>query len=195
MALAQQALGCMGVAGAELYELGMLGTRAFVAVEMDHEEISRRKQAGTPALTDRLLLRELGSLPYLEQVARADLSPVALKVLRRAPDGVVELGETYVMRTVRPAVTLRGAVTVGHDWRGGLNAVSPFAAFCPRLFVLTTDAADIEHAALEAGLYGIGLARGGDKSVELHVHPEHPSVLFGPVAWRVQEIALEAADC
>jgi hypothetical protein len=72
--------------------------------------------------------------------------------------------------------------------------VSPFAAFCPRLFVLTAEASDVDEAVLEATVYGIGLAQAADdRSVQIMVHPQRRDPTFGSASWRVRETAFAAA--
>lgn len=192
--VAVRALQLAGVGASQFVDLHMLGTRALVAVDVDEEEIAYRSRIGIPALTDRRLLRHLAGLPYLEPIRRADLSASALRVLGEAPEGLLEFTGGHVRRMVRPAVVLRGASTQGCDWRAGLNAVSPFAAFCPRMFVLTAEATDVDDAVLEASVYGIGLAQAtDDRSVRIRVHPQRRGPTFGPASWRVRESALAAA--
>lgn len=192
--VAVRALQLAGVRASQFVDLHMLGTHAVVAVDVDVEEVAYRSRIGIPALTDRRLLRHLAGLPYLEPIRRADLSDPALRVLREAPEGVLEFTGGHVRRLVRPAIMLRGASTQGSNWRAGLNAASPFAAFCPRMFVLTAEATDVDDAALEASVYGIGLAQAvDDRSVQMRVHPQRRGPTFGPASWRVRETALAAA--
>lgn len=190
-AAALEALSLSGLGGAHMVDLAMLGTRAHVAVDVDLNELDRRVRAGVPALTDRILLRHLVTLPFGEPVRQQDLSPAALSVLGSAPDGTVELTRQHVVRIIRPVITLRGAATAGGRWNTGLNAVSPYAAFCPRVFALTATVPDLEHAALEAALYGIGLVQAQPgQDAQLRVPPAPKVATFGPASWRVRELAL-----
>jgi hypothetical protein len=170
----------------------MLGTRAFVAADIDRDGLVQRSKSRVPALVDRLLLRELTVLPYLEPVPKADLTLRSLEILSRAPKGVVSLDRDHVTRTVRPAVTLRGAAVVHDDWRVGLDAVSPFAAFCPRVLVLPRFTAERDWAEIEAAIYGIGVAIRVGGSITLSVRPERRAFTSGPASWRICELALVA---
>lgn len=193
-AAATHALALCGVSGQQVIELPILGTRAHVAVDIDQDEVDRRIQAQVPVLTDRILLRQLVALPFAEPIRHADLPRAALSILRNAPDGVVEFTTHHVVRTIRPAITLRGAATAGRNWRDGLNSVSPYAAFCRRVFVLTATAADLDHAALEAAVYGIGLVRAEQgKPARVLVPPQAKAPTFGPASWRVRELALASS--
>jgi hypothetical protein len=172
-------------------DLSILGTRAHVAVDIDQDELTRRIRARIPVLTDRILLRHLVTLPFGEQIRQQDLSPAALSVLGSAPDGMVEFTRRHVVRNIRPVITLRGAATAGGCWSAGLNVVSPFAAFCPRVFALTATVPDLDHAALEATLYGIGLVQAQrGHGAQLRVPPALKVPTFGPASWRVRELAL-----
>jgi hypothetical protein len=74
----------------------------------------------------------------------------------------------------------------------GLDRASMFAAFAPRLLVLTAPSDDLASIEVEARFYGIGLAVAGAEGVTMVADPEPARKSAGPVTWRVREEAYEA---
>jgi hypothetical protein len=169
----------------------LLDVEARLVLQLDEAEHLRRSAAGLAAVTDRSVLRLLCTLPWGYEVAWRDLPRADWARLRSLPSGVVAASRAGVTRLLMPPLALACGVIVDDDWRRGLDHASVFAPFAPRILLMPITPPNTEELALEAALFGVGVAVAED--VSFLVDPaDHPGRPLGPVAWRVRETAYEA---
>jgi hypothetical protein len=129
-------------------------------VQLDHrpvgDEVTRRAQYGLGAVCDRELLGVLFALPSDLAIPRHSLSARQLRLLRRAPDGVVELTRTDVVRLAVPPIRVRHVTLHSEATVANLRALSAFGPFCGRT-LLTAKGAVSTAAVAEADRLGIGV--------------------------------------
>lgn len=175
----------------------MTDTAADLAMVVDAEEHQRRMLAEAGAIgDDREAFITLCTLPQNEPIRLADLDHHDRGILKRLPRGFVDIQDGTVKRLARPAVHSVLAVVYDDQWERGLNRASSFAPFGTRVLALTTtEGNDLELAATEASLYGIGLVVvHTDEQDDQRVAPQlwvetRPG---GPVGWRFQDQAYTA---
>lgn len=169
----------------------LFDTDAYCWVEADREELERRERVGLEPITGYGVLRLLSSLPLREPVPLAELPDYEQRLARRLPDGAVLIEGGFIVRLMRPALSVRMAVVVDHDVERGLGRSTRFAHFSARMLVCTAE--DIPAAAsVEAMFYGVGLVGAGpDAAMQALVDPEPEDAPFDPVVWQFQEEAAE----
>jgi hypothetical protein len=170
----------------------LLGVDALLLLEVDEDEHRRRSALGLTTALDRESLCLLSRLPHGDAVRVIDLTDLERRALRRIPHGVAELVGGRVTRLAIPPVTIRLVIVIDDVPDRGLDRASMFAAFAPRLLVLTEPSDDLANVEVEARFYGIGLAVGGPDGVAVVADPEPARRSVGPVTWRVREEAYEA---
>jgi hypothetical protein len=129
------------------------------------------------------LLDVLMGLPSGESVPLSVVGPSNLRVLERAPDGVVDFTRRSVTRLVVPAVTPLLAVVYASHWHDGLVRASEFAAYCPRMFVARDLPENADEVLAEASWYGVGVAVGPRSAPMVVLEPEPLSDWRPTVAW------------
>ncbi|GAA1481904.1 hypothetical protein GCM10009624_23440 [Gordonia sinesedis] len=181
---------CSGLPAGELHQGRLLDTDAWFLTSTDPDEAARRRRCQLSTLEDRDLLRALAGLPYAEPVAREGLSIAQRRVLDTAPVGVVESIGDSVKRVAQPLLRVHAAVVLHRQWAAGLTKASVFAGVCPRVLLLTGPAAIDAFDLTEAQFYGIGVIDASNPAeLEVLVLPDLTPRPFGPVSWRLTEIA------
>lgn len=150
----------------------IFGTSATIAHRRDDVEHERRRRRNLADVSSMELLDVLMDLPIGAAVPRSALAPATLRVLRGAPDGVVQVDNVSVTRLAAPAVTPVLAVVYASRWRDGLERASEFASYLPRMFVVPEAPANAEEALAEASWYGIGVAVGPRSAPTTVLEPE-----------------------
>jgi hypothetical protein len=150
------------------------------------DEASRRDAGGLGAVTDRELLFALFELPADIPIARAAVSARQQRLLRRAPQGVVELQRREITRRLVPAIRPLTVMASGRPTVARLRRLSEFAPFAARSMVVDRSPTHIEAG--EAARLGITLSHpGGSRVVEgspFVVRRHTPtSWLFAEEAW------------
>lgn len=188
------------------------GTDVWLSVEPDTAEIERRWRHGAQGeMLDRDLLRALDQLPYRLPCRHADLPAADVRLLQRAPSWVITHDNAVAIRRARPALRVLAALVLDDHWSRGLDRASSFAAFCPRVLVLTGKAPTPSGIDLgEADLYGIGIidARQTDQPGQadkadqadadkapgprLLLRPDMSPRPFGPASWGFAEKVFSA---
>lgn len=149
-AASASALGASRAPG--LYLLNQQVAVEFLRVD---DELARRRRWGLAALPDRELLTALFGLPVDYPVPRAALTARQQRLLRRAPDGVVDLQRREVTRRLVPPIRVRHVTADAPLSIARLRQFSQFASFAPRLFVAHRGPS---HSIVEeAARWGIGL--------------------------------------
>jgi len=150
----------------------ILGTTATIVHRRDDVEHERRRLMGLADVKSMELLDVLMDLPHEVAVTRSSLSPAVLRVLQRAPAGVVHIDSTSVTRLISPAVIPVLAVVYASRWRDGLERASEFASYIPRMFVVPEAPPNSEEALAEASWYGVGVAVGPRSAPTMVLEPE-----------------------
>lgn len=170
-------------------------TQAVLQMDPVLDEIERRAEAGIGGILDERLLEALLVLPVDIPVPAEALDADTQRELSAAPPGCVDfVGHTVVRRAVSPIRVLSAGVCAA-TWSDGLRQAGQFASYCERYAVLTGPAEDIDHAAMEANFYGIGLATltRGSESLRWIVRPASFRATRETVAsWHFAESAFEA---
>ncbi|QQQ74218.1 hypothetical protein IOD16_23745 [Saccharothrix sp. 6-C] len=161
----------------------LFGISATIVHRTDHAEHGRRRGEGLGHLDSMELLDVLMELPLREALPLSSIDPSSLRVLRRAPAGVVEFTGRSVTRLVVPAVTPLLAVVHAVHWRDGLERASAFAAHCPRMFVTRELPENADEVLAEASWYGVGVAVGPRAAPTVVLEPEPLSEWRPSVAW------------
>ncbi|MEO6086649.1 MAG: hypothetical protein ABIQ18_26400 [Umezawaea sp.] len=150
----------------------IFGTTATIVHRRNVFEHERRRSAGLTDLRSMELLDVLMDLPADVAVPRRSMSRAVLRVLHRAPAGVVHIDGDSVTRLVSPAVTPVLAVVYASRWRDGLERASEFASYIPRMFVVSETPPNATEALAEASFYGIGVAVGPRSAPTTVLEPE-----------------------
>ncbi|WP_156212834.1 hypothetical protein [Lentzea aerocolonigenes] len=150
----------------------IFGTTATVVHRRDEAEHERRRRSGLADINSMELLDVLLDLPHEIAVPRSSLSSAVLRVLQRAPAGVVQIDSASVTRLTSPAVTPVLAVVYASKWRDGLERASEFASYIPRMFVVPEVPSNSEEALAEASWYGVGVAVGPRAAPTMVLEPE-----------------------
>ncbi|WNV87639.1 hypothetical protein [Umezawaea sp. Da 62-37] len=174
----------------------ILGTTATIVHRRDDVEHERRRRMGLADVKSMELLDVLMDLPHEAAVTRSSLSPAVLRVLQRAPAGVVRMDSTSVTRLVSPAVTPVLAVVYASRWRDGLERASEFASYIPRMFVVPEAPSNSLEALAEASWYGVGVAVGPRSAPTMVLEPE-PLSDWQPTTgwwWFCEQVYRHATD-
>ncbi|MEU4449269.1 hypothetical protein AB0K14_40455 [Actinosynnema sp. NPDC050801] len=161
----------------------IFGTSATIVHRTDDAEHGRRRAEGLGHLDSMELLDVLMELPSGEAVPLSVVGPSNLRVLGRAPSGVVKFTRRSVTRLVVPVVTPLLAVVYASHWRDGLVRASEFAAYCPRMFVTRELPENADEILAEASWYGVGVAVGPRSEPTVVLEPEPLSGWRPTVAW------------
>lgn len=146
------------VAGMEQLERArLLGRTVLVSLRVNEHEATRRRVAGTGALTDVSLLQVLATLPAWESFPWSGLTPREQRILRAAPSGVLDRAGARAKRLAVPAAIVDEVLVEARSGVSGLTAASAFAPYCRRSAAVPAAAADDETVLLNAALYGIGI--------------------------------------
>jgi hypothetical protein len=156
-----------------LVAISLRGQQVQAAVTVFADEAVRRSAAGLGAVGSRSLLTVLHDLPVDLSVPQSSLDPHALRTLRSAPPGVVDLDEDEqgaVVRRLVPAARVELVLVHGphgifpREWDTAVRDASQFAPFCARGVVVTYPEPDWETRTdmdllfLKARFYGVGVA-------------------------------------
>jgi hypothetical protein len=154
-------------------------------------EIARREEFRLVSLTSPPLLAALASLPAAEAVRWSQLNRRTQRVLRAAPDGVLERVGSRVMRLAVSPVVVESITVEARLSRAGLEAASVFAPFCRRSVCLPRSSVD-EAVLLDAAFYGIGVLVYDNPQAGYLVEPE-PYVVrrWTWASWQFHEEAWE----
>jgi hypothetical protein len=170
MPLAQQAL----------VGLRLRGQQVQAAVTVFSDEVRRRSAVRLGAVDSRALLTVLHDLPTRLPVPLRSLDAHALRLLRTAPPGVVDVDddEGTAVRLLAPAARVELVLTPGPHgtapaaWDEAVRDASQFAPFCARGVLLARRDGPEGHAftqsdphldllLLKARFYGVGVAEHG----------------------------------
>jgi hypothetical protein len=150
----------------------VLDTTVGVAYLPDLTEISRRQAVGLGAITQMDLLDALMGLPAGLPVAVDDLSVRERRLLRGAPEGVVDIvGGRCTRRAVAP-VSAQFVVVASRTWKEGLRSAGQFAPFCSRAMLLRSIPDDLENARMQASFFGIGICVFTGRGLQMLVDPQ-----------------------
>jgi hypothetical protein len=167
-------------------------TKAHAAVRIDLAEHERRAAVGLGAL-DRSTINAMFSLPHGYWVRWDDLVPNLGKMLKSAPDGIVECSRYSVRRLCLPPVTVDLAVVTGLPWTAGLSAASSFAGYCRRLLLLDEHRRVPRSKLWEADYWGIGVWIDAAAGIEELVAPAPWRQMYSsPAGWWFREWAYDA---
>jgi hypothetical protein len=149
------------------------------------DELKRRRQVGLGAVADRELLTVLFDLPVDLPVPRDTLTTRQLRLLRKAPDGAVELPRREITRLLVPAIRVTRVEAHGLPTTARLRQVSQFGAFAARTFVVRATPTPVTVA--EAIRWGIGLKHADGRLLLA----EQPFVVrrHTPATWLFHETA------
>ncbi|MFF0734767.1 hypothetical protein ACFYVK_24515 [Streptomyces chartreusis] len=192
-----------------LVGLRLRGQRVQAAATVFADEARRRSTAGLGAVDSRALLTALFALPVDLPVPLASLDSFAVRALRAAPSGVVDLDDrqaTAVRRLV-PAARVELVLTGGPDgipsceWDSAVRDASQFAPFCARGVVvsaaehkdaLPSRSGCLDLLLLKSRFYGVGVAMATSRGLHWLLEPSpyrprrHSTAqwLFHEQAWR-----------
>lgn len=152
--------------------LRLLDRNVVADVRVNEHEVQRRLVVGTPALCDVALLQVLVTLPAWEPFPWSMLDRREQRILRAAPEGVVDRSGPTATRLAVPATMVDAVEVEARSGTAGLLAASGFAPYCCRTAVIPAADADDETTLLNANLYGIGLAVRSARQVHAIVEPE-----------------------
>lgn len=147
-------------------------TTATMVYRCNGAEQERRHNIGLSDLKSMELLDVLLDLPAGVAVPRSSLSSSVLRVLHRAPGGVVRMDNTSVTRLASPVVTPVLAIVYASRWREGLERATEFASYVPRMYVVPETPANSTEALAEASYYGVGVAVGPRSAPTIVLEPE-----------------------
>jgi hypothetical protein len=149
------------------------GRRVWMAFRRDAVEWARRARGDIDAVTDLGILDVLMNLPGGMPVPVACLPRADYRVLRQAPNGVVQYQADMVVRDLIPVLTPVLAVVPARTWAQGAGTASRFAVYCPRMVLLPRPPNEEALTLSEASLYGIGVAvSSGADPARVLVEPE-----------------------
>jgi hypothetical protein len=147
----------------------LFGTEAWIAYRRDDDEWRRR--GDSPPILALDVLDALMTLPAGLEVPVAAVARADQRLLRELPPGSLDWSATTVTRHVVPALMPLLAMVRSTGWLEGLRAASRFAAYCPRLVLVSAVPAEWELA--QAAVYGIGVAVADDTGdPQIVVEPE-----------------------
>jgi hypothetical protein len=135
-------------------------SRGFAVIRIDEHEHRRRAACGLTAVLSVPMLDRLLNLPLHEYVSWSDLTATELKMLRKAPAGVVEFTPSGVRRVVTPVDDVDLMIVSTSSWRSGLRKAGSFAPFSRRLLLLPRAPKDLRARLWEADFFGIGVGVG-----------------------------------
>nr|WP_042179202.1 hypothetical protein [Kibdelosporangium sp. MJ126-NF4]CEL13689.1 hypothetical protein [Kibdelosporangium sp. MJ126-NF4]CTQ99375.1 hypothetical protein [Kibdelosporangium sp. MJ126-NF4] len=161
----------------------LFGTAATVVHRTNRVEHARRRDHGLTSVESMELLDVLTDFPVRMPVPLSSVRRPDLRVLHRAPTGVVRVTASTVTRLVEPVVTPVLAVVHAPRWREGLADASEFAAYCPRMVVVDKLPENSDEALAEASWYGIGVAVGPRSAPDVVLEPEPLPDWQPTVAW------------
>ncbi|MET9544348.1 hypothetical protein ABZY36_03410 [Streptomyces sp. NPDC006627] len=174
--------------------LRLRGQCVDAAIDVRADEARRRARVGLGPIDHRSLLMVLYGLPAGMAVPMGDLDARALKVLRAAPDGVVELDEArgVLVRRAVPVARVALVLVQGGPTRELVRAASRFGPFCARGVIVPPHVPDLDLVLLKARFFGVGVALPAARGVDWLLMPEtyrpqrHTAAqwLFHEQAWR-----------
>ncbi|WP_310723152.1 hypothetical protein [Streptomyces sp. N2A] len=193
--------------------LRLRGQQVQAVATVFADEARRRSASGLGAVDSRALLTVLHDLPVDCPVPLSFLDAHALRTLRTAPPGVVDLvdGPGIAVRRVVPAARVELVLVHGPQgispraWDSAVRDASQFAPFCARGVVIThpgpepgrhmpetPDDPETDLLLLKARFYGVGVATQGPAGLRWLLEPapyrpqRHSAAqwLFHEQAWR-----------
>ncbi|WP_030806614.1 hypothetical protein [Streptomyces sp. NRRL S-337] len=193
--------------------LRLRGQQVQAVTTVFADEARRRSASGLGAVDSRALLTVLHDLPVDCPVPLSFLDAHALRTLRTAPPGVVDLadGPGIAVRRVVPAARVELVLVHGPQgispraWDSAVRDASQFAPFCARGVVIThpgpepgrrmpepPDDPETDLLLLKARFYGVGVATQGPAGLRWLLEPapyrprRHSAAqwLFHEQAWR-----------
>ncbi|WP_326723519.1 hypothetical protein OHT59_33120 [Streptomyces sp. NBC_00243] len=162
-----------------LVGLRLRGQQVQATITAFTDEVRRRSAVGLGAVDSRGLLTVLHDLPADLPVPLSSLDAHALRTLRTAPPGAVDLveGQGIAVRRLVPAARVELVLVHGprgiapREWDSAVRDASQFAPFCARGVVVShpvpipgqhnpesADASDTDLLLLKARFYGVGVA-------------------------------------
>jgi hypothetical protein len=166
----------------------VFGAVAGVAYVPDPVEAARRDAVGLGAITGRAELDALMNLPVGIPVNAHEMTERELRLLRRAPRGVVEDDGVRLVRRVVAPVSVRFAIVGARTWQEGLVKAGRFAPFCARAMLLSRPPTDLDDAAVQASFYGIGISVFTTGTLRMLVEPaSYVRHQHTPAQWRFAE--------
>ncbi len=132
------------------------GTRFSAAIRLDRQEVGRRRDVGLAAVLEPRLLEAMSSLPLGIEVPLPGIDPLLVAVLDSAPAGVIEIGDDYLRRLLKPVVDVELVIVESKMGSFPLAAAAGFAADAPRSIVMPEPPSDL-WLLREAEAYGVGV--------------------------------------
>lgn len=155
-------------------------------VDLDWDQVSRRRADDIGALSDRRVINALWEIPEGLQYPRAALPQWILDRL-----GDRELGGAgdTVRRDLRPPLYIRAAATSGQHLRQLLMDLGPLSAVCPTAVVLTGPRPRPEEPALlDARLFGVGVGVRSAVGISVLSGARRVESEAGPYQWHLAEM-------
>ncbi|GAA2641704.1 hypothetical protein [Streptomyces vastus] len=199
----------MVLAEQTLVGLRLRGQQVQAAITVFADEARRRSMADLGAVDSRALLTVLYDLPVDVPVRLSSLGTYALRALRAAPLGIVDLDDSQgtAVRRLVPATRVELILVHGPDgippreWDPAVRDASQFAPFCARGVVVwqpeqegqvSPPDPDLDLLLLKARFYGVGVATQSPRGLRWFLEPapyrpqRHSSAqwLFHEQAWR-----------
>jgi hypothetical protein len=162
-----------------------LGHTADIVVQVDYNELDRRRRHELGAVLSRDTLTVISLLPLGEEIPWVGIDPVIAGFLDLLPSGLVERTEVGVTRVYRPPLSVRGVLRVEDgSWSAALDAVSYFGRAARRGVVTKSVSGEkLRHARR----LGIGIVRERMGLVELVVPASSRYVRVDELSWFIAE--------
>lgn len=168
------------------------GAVADAVVRLDIAEHERRRAAGLGDVPSLDVLDALMCVPEGVDVPVADLGPVTLSHLRRAPAGCVMWvnGGWALRRLAVMPLSVELVIVRSTSWRAAIRRAAAFSPFATRVVLLDRLPSSWPAGSFDAVACGVGVWANHDGAVVEYVAPEPFQLRWvKPARWRFAERA------
>ena len=177
-----------GLSGSLVTERRMGSVRVAYMVDLDDNEVGRRRARGEGAILDRGTINALWEVPSDIDYPSSALPSWVIERVRKVQG--VEAGN-IVRRAVHPPLVIRGAVATGARLRTLLEVLGPLSSVCPTASIVASAPAPHDHSFLQAKQFGVGVAVAIGDDLDVLVRPQVHAPELGAYQWHLAELVYE----
>jgi len=177
-----------GFSGSLVTERRIGSVRITYIVDLDDNEVGRRRARGEGAILDRGTINALWEVPADMDYPSSALPRWVIERVKRVRE--VEVGNT-VRRALHPPLAIRGAVATGARLRTLLEVLGPLSSVCPTASIVASAPAPHDHSFLQAKQFGVGIAVAVGHDLDVLVRPQVHAPELGAYQWHVAELVYE----
>lgn len=178
-----------GLSGSLVTERRIGSVRIAYMVDLDDNEVGRRRANREGAILDRGTINALWEVPSDIDYPSSALPSWVIERVRKFRGA--EVGEV-VRRNVHPPLIIRGAVARGARLRTLLEVLGPLSSVCPTASIVASAPAPHDHSFLQARQFGVGIAVAHGHNLEVLVRPQVHAPELGAYQWHVAELVYES---